>query len=243
MIPEAQGRRLTFFAGGLFDGLVVMRDRETDSVWNHITGECLAGELAGARLALIPLLHATADAALERFPGAHLAYSRQSLFQKVVTFFTESNRLFAGWFFFPLFRRSLTTLDRRRPFWERGLGVWVEGASGVASARYYPKKTLRRLNRSGKGLIDELSGRKLLVYYDGKSGVPGAVFLSAPDVREATEARRTAAGIVLDTGVVFRGGNLLDESGAQLFSPRPMQLFTRWYGFAATFPGCDVYGE
>jgi hypothetical protein len=24
---------------------------------------------------------------------------------------------------------------------------------------------------------------------------------------------------------------------------RPMQLFTRWYGFSLTYPGCEVYGE
>ena len=243
MIPEAHGQRLTFYAGGLYEGLVVMRDRETRSVWNHITGECLKGGLAGVRLPLVPLLHFSAEDAHGRYPTAHLAYSRLTLFQRVVAFFTEANRVYAGRFFFPFFKKTLSTIDRRRPSWELGLGVWVEGADGVASARYYPKKTLRRLDRSGRGLIDELSGRKLMVYYDGRSGIPGAILLSAPDVREATQARRDDDGIVLDTGAVFREGSLYDTGGAPLFAPRPMQLFTRWYGFAATFPGCDVYGE
>jgi len=243
MIPEANGRRLTFYTGGLFDGLVVMRDQETDSIWNHITGECMAGELAGARLALVPLLHFSARAALERYPAAHLAYSRQTLIQKVMAFFTEANRVFVGWFLFPFFKKTLTIHDKRRPFWELGLGVWVEGADGAAAARYYPVKMLKRLNRSGRGLIDELSGRKLLITLDAHSGVPGAVFLSAPGVREATEARRTGAGIVLDTGARFVNGDLVDTGGAPLFASRPMQLFARWYGFAATFPGCDIFEE
>lgn len=243
MIPEANGRRLTFYTGGLFDGLVVMRDQETDSIWNHITGECMAGELAGARLALVPLLHTTARIALERYPGAHLAYSRQTLIQKVMAFFTESNRVYAGRFFFPFFKKSLATLDTRRPSWELGLGVWVEGADGIVAARYYPVKMLRRLNRSGRGLIDELSGRKLLITLDAHSGVPGAVLLAAPGVREATQAKRTGAEIILDTGARFVNGDLVDADGAPLFASRPMQLFARWYGFAATFPGCDIFED
>ena len=241
MIPEANGQRLTFFTGGLYDGLVVMRDRETRSIWNHITGVCIKGELAGARLALVPLLHTTAAGALERYPAAHLAYSRQTLLQRVVSFFTEANRVYAGRFFFPFFKKTLKTLDKRRPSWELGLGVWMEEADGSVSARYYPFKTIKRLERSGRGLIDELSGRKLLICVDAQSGVPGAIMLSAPGAREATEARREGTGIVLDTGAEFIGGDLFNAEGEALFTPRPMQLFTRWYGFAATFPGCDIY--
>ena len=241
MIPEANGRRLTFYTGGLYDGLVVIRDRETDSIWNHITGACMAGELAGARLALVPLLHSTAEGVLERYPAARLAYSRQTLIQRVMSFFTEANRVFVGRFLFPFFKRTLTTRDNRRPSWELGLGVWVEGADGAVLARYYPARILRRLNKSGKGLIDELSGSKFLIFLDAQSGVPGAIMLSAPGAREATVARRTDTGIALDTGVKFIGGSLLDAEGAPLFASRPMQLYTRWYGFAATFPECDIY--
>jgi len=243
MIPEAHGRRLTFYTGGIIDGLVVMRDRETDSIWNHITGVCMAGELAGTRLTLVPLLHTTARIALERYPEARLAYSRQTLFQRVISFFTESNRVYVGRFFFPFFRKSLEVLDKRRPFWELGLGVWVEGADSAVSARYYPEKTIRRQERSGECLIDELAGRKLLITLDTDSGVPGAVFLSAPGVREANKARREGSRIVLDTGAVFDGRSLIDAGGAPLVTPRPMQLFTRWYGCAATFPGCDIYED
>jgi hypothetical protein len=24
---------------------------------------------------------------------------------------------------------------------------------------------------------------------------------------------------------------------------RPFQIFTRWYGFAFSYPGCEIYGE
>ncbi|MBN1882184.1 MAG: DUF3179 domain-containing protein [Deltaproteobacteria bacterium] len=235
------GRRLTFYTGGLSDGLIVIRDRETRSFWNHITGVCIKGELTGERMTLVPLLHTTVTGALKRYPAAHLAYSRQTLFQRLMSFFIELNRVYVGRFTLPFLKKTLTTIDTRRPSWELGLGVWMEEADGSVSARYYPIKTIRRLERSGRGLIDVLSGRKLLICLDSRNSVPGAIMLTAPGAREATIARREGTEIVLDSGAEFIGGDLFDAEGAPLFAPRPMQLYARWYGFAATFPGCDIY--
>ena len=36
-----------------------MMDRETESLWSHITGECLEGELAGSRLEQLPSVQTT----------------------------------------------------------------------------------------------------------------------------------------------------------------------------------------
>jgi len=35
---------------GLYDGLFVMQDRETRTLWNHITGEALYGPMVGRTL-------------------------------------------------------------------------------------------------------------------------------------------------------------------------------------------------
>ena len=40
---------------GLKDGVFLMFDRETDSVWTHFEGKALEGQLAGAQMPLIPL--------------------------------------------------------------------------------------------------------------------------------------------------------------------------------------------
>lgn len=49
------GRELRFEpSGGLLHASLVMQDKETDSYWSIMTGDSLAGELAGTRLAELP---------------------------------------------------------------------------------------------------------------------------------------------------------------------------------------------
>jgi hypothetical protein len=40
---------------------------------------------------------------------------------------------------------------------------------------------------------------------------------------------------------VLRDGVLYDSAGQYREIERPLQLFTRWYGFALTFPGTTIY--
>lgn len=52
---EVQGKKLTFQVSGmLWQRSLVMRDLETGSLWSHILGECMRGELEGEELELIP---------------------------------------------------------------------------------------------------------------------------------------------------------------------------------------------
>ena len=53
---EYGGKVLNFEAsGGLINASLVMQDKETDSYWSILTGDALAGELAGTRLAELPV--------------------------------------------------------------------------------------------------------------------------------------------------------------------------------------------
>jgi len=42
---------------------------------------------------------------------------------------------------------------------------------------------------------------------------------------------------------VLESGVLRDGTGNRLELDRPLQLFSRWYGFALTFPGTGIYGR
>jgi hypothetical protein len=46
-------------SGKLWRNSLIMQDRETGSLWSHITGECLDGELAGTQLEMIPMVQTT----------------------------------------------------------------------------------------------------------------------------------------------------------------------------------------
>lgn len=49
--PVLDGRRLTFGFQGIHQGVALLYDHPTDSLWLHLTGECIAGPLAGRTLA------------------------------------------------------------------------------------------------------------------------------------------------------------------------------------------------
>ncbi len=50
----ARGRELHFYLAGINNQNFLMRDRETGSWWQQITGRAIAGELAGSTLELMP---------------------------------------------------------------------------------------------------------------------------------------------------------------------------------------------
>jgi hypothetical protein len=50
----ARGRELHFYLAGINNQNFLMRDRETGSWWQQVTGRAISGELAGSTLELIP---------------------------------------------------------------------------------------------------------------------------------------------------------------------------------------------
>ncbi len=119
--------------------------------------------------------------------------------------------------------------DTRRPTMDLGLGVWTKTAR-----IYYPLEVLRSHDGA---VIDGFDEKRLLVYVEPASGVPTAIYT------QATRCTRKENEMELDTGERIRDGRLYDSQGTAQTAEQPMQLFTRWYGFAYTFPGCEIYQE
>jgi hypothetical protein len=61
------------------------------------------------------------------------------------------------------------------------------------------------------------------------------------DFVKSASAKMRDKEILLDNGSVVR--ILFNRSGRRLEIERPQQIFTRWYGFALTFPGSEVFGH
>ncbi len=268
MVPTIDGRMHHFINVGLYDALFVMQDTESRTLWNHITGEALYGPLVGRSLGpLGNLLQMSVTQALEVYPEAQVAISERMYFAGGRQFGT------AGGFgprgggpargdgpasrgggsgavagpgagrgrgsgvgpdtrnaaLMPMFEVTLGKEDARRPRMDLGLGIWTDG-----TRRYYPVAAIRE---RGDAFVHELDGRPLLVYVDPDTNTPAALFV------EARSAKVDGQQIRLDTGAVVRSGVLYGADGRRLAVTRPQQIFTRWYGFALTFPGPQVYGE
>jgi hypothetical protein len=88
---------------------------------------------------------------------------------------------------------------------------------------------------AGDVIIDELDGRRLLVYFDPNGHALAALYT------EAISAAWEGDDLRLSTGDVLSRGVLRSADGGKLEMERPLQVFTRWYGFALTFPETEIY--
>ena len=213
-----------FINAGLYDALFIMQDTETKTLWNHITGEALYGELAGHRLVSDNLLQMNAGQALQRYPEIQVAISDQPYTGQRPPFAAAGDeaRLM------DMFSETLGTEDTRQPRMEMGLGVW----SGQTH-RFYPSSELRK---RGKAVIDTLDGRRLLIYLEPVTSTPAAIYVDAGKVFQEGKDFR------LDDGSLVRSGRLIGPDENVLRVDRPQQIFTRWYGFSLTFPQPEIYG-
>ena len=228
LTPLVEGEVHHFESRGLYDGLSTLWDEETGSIWNHITGEAVYGPLKGYQLPVYNLLHTNAETALASDPDLRIAISDRPMREPKGRNYVQ--RLFDR--FRELTDRLQGTIleeDERRPAMEVGFGIWTE-----ARARYYP---LQAILEAGEALVDEFDGRPMVVYVDPSSRAPSAFYAGS------TEARWEGGDLRLDGGLVLRDGSLLDANGERVPLERPLQLFTRWYGFALTFPAAEIYGE
>jgi hypothetical protein len=246
---------------GLYDGLFVMQDTETKTLWNHITGEALYGPLVGRTLGPLGNVRQTnVKQALAAGTNVRVAISDRVYFAGGRQFGTASGfgpgrgpvpgrgaarggavpgrgpgagRGSAGpnpnAQLSPMFIETLGKEDTRRPRMDMGLGVWTS-----TTRRYYPMELIRQ---RGEVFIDEIDGRKLLVYVDPETFTPAALFVNSASARLQDKEVR------LDNGEVVRSGALLDARGRRRSAEQPQQVFTRWYGFALTFPGTEVFGQ
>lgn len=221
MIPTIDGRVHHFESRGLYDGLSLLWDAESNSWWNHVTGEAVYGPLKGTVLPISNLLHMTVQEALDEYPDIAIAISDREIRDEWSPRTRKGSRLSA------FFRRTMGIEDDRVERMDIGLGIW-----NAENGRYYSMDDIVAADRV---ILDAFAGRRVLVYISKGSNAPMAIFT------DATSARWEGDELHLSTGAVIRGGAFYDASGTNREMERPLQIFTRWYGFSLTFPGADVY--
>jgi hypothetical protein len=187
------GKVHDFSAGGLFNGLVLLIDDQTETYWDHITGEAVHGPLAGKKMECWPIFITTAEAELANHPETRFVPMKPPLKGKLMAV-VHRRKVDSGGFIPPPFFNTMGEPDTRLDRNEQGLGVMVDG-----EARFYRTADL------SEPVTDDWGGRTLRLARGEVDRVPGARWE--------------------DDGTI------------------PFQLFTRWYGFSYTFPGCAIYGR
>jgi hypothetical protein len=219
---------LNFAAQGYYNAMALLADAETQSYWDHLTGECVHGELAGQQLQhLGNLLQMTAQEAFNTYPNAQMmlpdlegeaketairwnAVYRESTVQEL-----DEDLL-----------NTLGTLDRRLPRYDMGLGVWT-----ATTRRYY---SVLKLNERDNVIVDTIDGQKVVIYADLKSGLPGAFYIDTADAYWHDDKLHVGNYRTYHMGTLY-------QHEKRIPLKRPAQIAIRWYGFSFLYPGCEIY--
>ena len=223
MTPTIDGQVHHFEYRGLFNGGSVLWDRETGTYWHHVSGLALHGPLKGRRLPIFNLLQGTVDQALDAHPDLEVAVSDRPIRRR--SRWAPLSERVRG--LSDRFKATMSGEDPRRPSMDIGLGAWTEG-----SQKYFPMAVVEE---RGRFVFDEMDGRRLLVHIEPTANSILALYTDARD------ASWDGVVLRLADGRYIRAGALFSADGTKLEVERPMQVFTRWYGFALTFPEVRVY--
>ena len=147
-----------------------MRDEETKSLWDHITGECFEGPLAGQTLDFWPVNMTTVAAERANHPQTILLKSNHWSFMGLLMKISMGRQSLInkeGTSLDRMFRNSMhSAIDPRLPEGEQGLGVMDELNGG----KFYPMRAIPK----GGAIEDQWLGRTLRIERGAIDGVPFA---------------------------------------------------------------------
>ena len=202
---EVAGQVLTFGVSGLLrNSDLVMWDRQTESLWQQLTGEGIVGELAGTQLKFIPVTIVSWETFREQFPdGTVLSQDTgfgRSYGINPYDFYDSASRpfLFSG------------ELDDRYPAMERVLAV-VVGETNKA----YPFSLITE----ERAVNDEVAGEPIVVFWGDESTA------SALSDRTIAEGRAVGTGAAYSRTV---DGQVLTFSAAGEDTFEDDETGTKW---------------
>lgn len=229
MAPRIEGEVHRFAEHGLYDGLFLMKDDETGTYWDHMTGRAVYGPLVGTTLDVqAGLVQATVGQVLRSAPDALVTLSDQAIRTDDQM---KAQGLIAGMLgrLNGMFESTVARHDDRRVQMDLGLGLWTDEV-----ARYYPLDVVRS---EGRFVIDDFADGNVVVLIDPQS------FVLAAYRTEASSGEWDGDTLRLSDGTRIEDGVMRAADGDVRTGTRPLQVFTRWYGFSLTFPGTQIYGE
>ncbi|HUF52974.1 MAG TPA: DUF3179 domain-containing protein [Dehalococcoidia bacterium] len=239
------GTTLTFGTSGLLrNSDLVMWDRQTESLWQQVTGEGIVGELAGEQLEFLPLTLVSWKDFREAFPEGRVL-SQDTGFSRAYgnnpyEFYDSSSRpfLFSG------------EIDDRYPAMERVVGVLAGD-----DAKGYPFSVIEE----ERAVNDEVGSEPVVVFWGSKDTA------SALSDAEIPQGRAVGAGVAYSRdlggqvltfapdGDMFRDEetgstwNILGQAvGGQLAGEQLDAVIHAnhlWFAWAAFYPDVEVYGE
>ena len=226
---EINDQELTFgVSGKLIRNVLVMYDRQTESLWSQLLGESVSGELQGSKLEFLPSWHMTWEQWKEKHPDTlALRKGRRGIGDPYTSYYQSGATGIIGETFKDdrLFAKEFIT------------GVEVDGA-----AKAYPFRAL-----SVQPVVNDIVGEhEILVVFD-KDGAGSVVFDRKLDEQTLTFALVDNENQVLtdnETGSTWDGltgtataGVLEGQSLTRLKSTSSF-----WFGWKDFHTSTEVFG-
>lgn len=185
---EVEGQVLRFGVSGLLrNSDLVMWDRQTESLWQQITGEAIVGEKAGSELSFIPSPIVAWGDFKAQFPDGEVLSRDQGIYPPAL----YDNQPYVGYDSSTqpfLFRGEP---DDRYPAMERVVAVRVSGTN-----KAYPFSVISE----ERAVNDEVAGTPILVVFGADDTA------SLLDTSDVTAGRGVGVGLALERTV---GGQVL----------------------------------
>lgn len=228
--PTVKDKLLTFRIKGVYQGVLLMMDNESNSYWDHITGECIAGKYKGSQLDTIHSHQVyKADEVHSQFPNCQFGVSKLNLIQKVQTYVQYQLSAVNGMGLLPPgFKQSMGSIDDRLPEMSLGLGIWKENAE----SKFYPLSTLKEKEIP---IIDSFNEQPIILFISPINDIPVAIQIDPEIGAEFSQNR-----LCFSNGNFYFSGKMFSSDGVEISFTQPNQVFARWYGFVSRFPDCKV---
>jgi hypothetical protein len=220
------GRSLSFIVSGkLWRNSLIMQDRETGTLWSHVTGEAIHGVLAGARLEMLASVQATWKEWSARHPETLLLRKRGPVRGSRYEDYARDPSKFG------IFRSARAV--RRLP----GKSI-VYGVARAGKAVAIAGSALE-----GEGLLHRKIGDEAVLFVRGRDGGVRAFRARAGD-RELRFRKETATGKLREeaTGSLFDAetGRCLEGALAgSLLEEIPVQV-AYWFAWSSFYPDSEV---
>jgi hypothetical protein len=224
---------LHFQFEGVYQGTLVMRDRETGSLWLHLTGECVSGRHRGATLEAIPHLRVTTWGEWHRSHPESEAVRPEPKYRAL---YSDARRRTAGEDFLPDYiAATLGDPDARLD-----QAALVFGVALADERRAYP---LAALAAAGGVVEESIGGVPVAIWFDEVT--KAAVGFDRRLGDQVLSFERVGPGSFRDR----ESGTLWNLDGVGVEGPRrgerlrPLYgIRAEWYGWTAHHPGSGLYG-
>lgn len=182
--PIVEGNRYTFHLIGLYNGSILICDRQTESFWRTFTGEALHGSLKSVALKRLPLYQCLWSQWIEQHPTSLVLYGEQPEREGHGSEFSPGSPGMP----IEMATTLLQPLDKRLPNHALVLGVVSH-----SQAKAYP---LLGLDRTGVVVCDRIGQEDIAIFHP--PGTLQAIAFSRRLEDEVLDFEQTNEGKIID---------------------------------------------